>query len=247
MLTYTGGNPLSAESWIKHPEPVFARSDANGVFAPGHNGFFQSPDGTQDWIVYHANDSADYGCDGTRTTRVQPITWNADGTPHFGEPLSLDTPIPLPSGDTGADIAVPPLDVVRLEGFGLPDAFLRHSGFTMRLDFAPRPIADSMFVIVLGLADPEAVSLESFNFPTFYLRHQNNTLILTPDDRTETFAADATWRITDGLADSAWMSFESYNHPGSYIGQMFNVMALVPITDSSPSRAREDATFRANQ
>src|SRR5690606_40308924 len=26
MLTYTGGDPLSADSWVKHPEPVFQRS-----------------------------------------------------------------------------------------------------------------------------------------------------------------------------------------------------------------------------
>jgi GH43 family beta-xylosidase len=33
MLTYTGGDPLSAESWVKSPEPVFESSDENGVFA----------------------------------------------------------------------------------------------------------------------------------------------------------------------------------------------------------------------
>ena len=55
MLTYTGGDPLAAASWVKDPEPVFQRSDANGVYGPGHNGFFKSPDGTEDWIVYHAN------------------------------------------------------------------------------------------------------------------------------------------------------------------------------------------------
>ncbi|MBN8636638.1 MAG: glycoside hydrolase family 43 protein [Anaerolineae bacterium] len=129
LLTYTGDNPLAAESWVKSPEPIFVRNDAAGVYAPGHNGFFRSPDGTQDWIVYHANDSAAYGCDGTRSTRVQPITWNEDGTPNFGEAPSLDTPIPLPSGDPGADAALPVIDVVRLQAAALSSAYLRHSAF----------------------------------------------------------------------------------------------------------------------
>jgi GH43 family beta-xylosidase len=101
MLTYGGGDPLSAGAWTKHPEPVFARSDANEVYAPGHNGFFTSPDGKESWIVYHANASPSDGCTGERTTRVQKFTWNADGTPNFGEPLALSTPIAPPSGESG--------------------------------------------------------------------------------------------------------------------------------------------------
>ena len=88
MLTYNGGDPLSADSWVKDPEPVFQRSDENGVFGPGHNGFFKSPDGTEDWIVYHANDQVSDGCDNGRTTRVQKFTWNEDGTPNFGVPVA---------------------------------------------------------------------------------------------------------------------------------------------------------------
>jgi hypothetical protein len=102
MLTYGGGDPLSESAWVKHPDPVFARSDANGVYAPGHNGFFTSPDGSESWIVYHANASPGDGCTGERTTRVQPFTWNDDGTPNFGEPLALDTPIAPPSGERPA-------------------------------------------------------------------------------------------------------------------------------------------------
>lgn len=102
MLTHTGGDVLSPESWSKHPQPVFARSDENGVYAPGHNGFFTSPDGKESWIVYHANASASDGCTGERTTRAQKFTWNADGTPNFGAPLSLDTPVAPPSGEEAA-------------------------------------------------------------------------------------------------------------------------------------------------
>ncbi|MEV4631018.1 family 43 glycosylhydrolase [Micromonospora sp. NPDC049523] len=68
-------------------------------FAPGHNGFFTSPDGTESWIVYHANDSAGGGCDMNRSTRAQRFTWNADGTPNFGIPARLGTALTVPSGE----------------------------------------------------------------------------------------------------------------------------------------------------
>lgn len=99
MLTYNGGDPLLSSSWTKSPNPVFQRSNANGVYGPGHNGFFKSPDGTEDWIVYHANSSSSGGCDMNRSTRAQKFTWNADGTPNFGTPVALNTVLPSPSGE----------------------------------------------------------------------------------------------------------------------------------------------------
>ncbi|MFJ7294245.1 family 43 glycosylhydrolase [Streptomyces collinus] len=102
QLELTGSNPLSAASWTKKSTPVFQRSDANGVYGPGHNGFFTSPDGRENWIVYHANDSASEGCDNGRTTRAQKFTWNSDGTPDFGTPVRLGASLPGPSGEPSA-------------------------------------------------------------------------------------------------------------------------------------------------
>ncbi|WP_033437880.1 family 43 glycosylhydrolase [Saccharothrix sp. NRRL B-16314] len=99
LLTLTGSDPLNRSHWTKSPNPVFQRNDGNGVFAPGHNGFFKSPDGTEDWIVYHANDSASGGCDMNRSTRAQKFTWNSDGTPNFGTPVRLGTQLAAPSGE----------------------------------------------------------------------------------------------------------------------------------------------------
>ncbi|MFD1147749.1 family 43 glycosylhydrolase [Saccharothrix hoggarensis] len=99
MLEYRGGNPLSASSWSKFSNPIFQRNDANGVFGPGHHSFFTSPDGTETWIAYHANASASQGCGTTRTTRVQKISWNADGTPNLGVPVSTSTVLAGPSGE----------------------------------------------------------------------------------------------------------------------------------------------------
>lgn len=99
MLTYTGGDPLSAGSWLKYPEPVFQRSDEAGVFGPGHNTFFTSPDGTEVWFVYHANDRLTDGCDMGRNPRIQKLHWKEDGSPDFGVPAAPGTDLKVPSGE----------------------------------------------------------------------------------------------------------------------------------------------------
>lgn len=86
---------LSPASWTKHPRPVFV--GGNGVFGPGHCSFVASPDGSEDWIVYH---SARYqGSGWTRLLRAQRFGWSEDGLPDFGRPAPPDRPIPLPSGE----------------------------------------------------------------------------------------------------------------------------------------------------
>lgn len=83
-------NLLNPASWTKHPTPVFAAPNAGGTFAAGHHSFFTSPDGKQDWILYHANPAAGLGCGGRRSPRMQPFSWGADGMPAFGTPVRLD-------------------------------------------------------------------------------------------------------------------------------------------------------------
>lgn len=96
LIAGTNADLLNPQSWKQYPTPVFERADANGVFGPGHNGFFRSPDGTQDWIIYHAKTNSIYTYKG-RETRAQKFTWNADGTPNFGEPLPLSAWLEEPS------------------------------------------------------------------------------------------------------------------------------------------------------
>lgn len=90
-----------ASNWTKNPNPVFQKTSS--VFGPGHNSFVKSPDGTEDWIVYHANDGSGQGCGDQRTTRIQKVNWNGD-TPVFGEPVNPATAIARPSGEGTGDI-----------------------------------------------------------------------------------------------------------------------------------------------
>jgi GH43 family beta-xylosidase len=88
---------LKAESWHKFDHPFLSTDATAHAFSPGHNGFFRSPDGRQNWIIYHANPEGGQGCGNNRSPRMQPFTWNADGTPNFGKPVPIHQPLPKPS------------------------------------------------------------------------------------------------------------------------------------------------------
>lgn len=81
---------LDVKSWIKSPAPVLR--SGNGVYGPGHNQFTTSDDGKRDLLVYHGRDyeeiKGDPLKDPNRHTRIQELTWNPDGSPHFGEPVA---------------------------------------------------------------------------------------------------------------------------------------------------------------
>lgn len=86
---------LDPASWHKREEPIFV--SGNGLYGPGHHSFTTSPDGTEDWIVYHVAKYKDAGWN--REVRMQPFTWNADNTPNLGVPADPNLPLSLPSGE----------------------------------------------------------------------------------------------------------------------------------------------------
>lgn len=96
LLSFNGNNILDSASWEKSPTPLFKTSIENKVYAPGHNSFFKSPDGKQDWILYHANPEPGQGCGRFRSPRAQPFHWNENGLPVLGAPLNTGVPIKLP-------------------------------------------------------------------------------------------------------------------------------------------------------
>ena len=96
MLKLKGTNLLDSSAWQKARQPMFVTSEKNGVFSPGHNSFFKSPNGKEDWILYHANSAPGQGCGGFRSPRAQRFSWKADGTPDFGEPVKTGVVLPIP-------------------------------------------------------------------------------------------------------------------------------------------------------
>lgn len=97
--TTTATDLLAPGVWTKTPTPVFGPYAANGTYGVGHNGFFKSPDGTQNWLVYHANPGTGQGCGDQRSVRIQPFTFRSDGSPDFGSPLPATDYIKRPSGE----------------------------------------------------------------------------------------------------------------------------------------------------
>ena len=86
-------DPMDPANWTK-TGPVFQATST--VFGVGHASFTTSPDGTEDWIVYHAKVSEAPGWE--REIRTQPFTWTADGSPSFGSPVASRVQLDQPSG-----------------------------------------------------------------------------------------------------------------------------------------------------
>jgi GH43 family beta-xylosidase len=96
-------DPMNPANWRKSAETVFYRNDntyspTKGVNGVGHCSFTKSPDGTEDWIVYHVKDYSASGWD-PRSTFMQKFTWNSDGTPDFGTPVAWGERLLVPSGE----------------------------------------------------------------------------------------------------------------------------------------------------
>ncbi len=88
------GNVLDPKNW-KKSGPVFQGNEK--VFGVGHVSFVKSPDETEDWIIYHSKKDTVPGW--IRNVRMQPFSWNADGTPNIGEAIPAGVKIDRPSGE----------------------------------------------------------------------------------------------------------------------------------------------------
>lgn len=90
-----GGDPLDPQSWRKHGEPVL-RATAK-TWGVGHNCFVRSPDGSEDWIVFHAK--LETKPNWNRAIHVQPFRWDDEGRPIFGAPIDPGIALARPSGE----------------------------------------------------------------------------------------------------------------------------------------------------
>jgi GH43 family beta-xylosidase len=93
LLELIGADPLAPGAWRKHPAPVFAPTET--TFGLGHASFVKSPDGRQDWFVYHVKQERKDGW--SRIIFAQPFHWTQGGFPDFGKPVARDEPLPVPT------------------------------------------------------------------------------------------------------------------------------------------------------
>jgi GH43 family beta-xylosidase len=93
LLEFTEGTPLAAENWKKRG-CIFSRNAL--VHGVGHCSFVQSPDQTEDWIIYHTKTKRKHGWN-DRTVHAQRFTWTEEGLPYLGTPIAAGVPIPLPA------------------------------------------------------------------------------------------------------------------------------------------------------
>lgn len=89
-------NLLSSSNWVKKG-PVF-----QGPLGVGHCSFTTSPDGTEDWIIYHSKKNTADGWE--REIIMQSFKWSADGYPDFGLPVGAGVEIKRPSGEYEAEV-----------------------------------------------------------------------------------------------------------------------------------------------
>jgi GH43 family beta-xylosidase len=93
-LVSMDADPMSPENWRKSGPVLLGTEQVLGV---GHSSFAKSPDGTEDWILYHSKKTEKPGWE--RDIRLQPFRWNEDGSPYFGLPIPAGDLIPLQAGE----------------------------------------------------------------------------------------------------------------------------------------------------
>lgn len=104
MLELVGNDPMQYQSWRKHTQGcVFHQNTLTGVYGTGHASFTTSPDGKENYIVYHAQTTPNPAADLYRTARIQKFDWNEDGTPNF--PLAENGPFPVPAGQQAMQVS----------------------------------------------------------------------------------------------------------------------------------------------
>ncbi len=111
LLTNTDGNLLNPASWVKSG-PVFRKN--GNVYGVGHPTFLKSPDGTEDWMAYHAKRLSTDGW-GDRSVRAQEFFVASDGSLNLGAARPVSLAQPKPGGEDGAPASANPVDA---QGWG---------------------------------------------------------------------------------------------------------------------------------
>ncbi|KAF2154936.1 glycoside hydrolase family 43 protein [Myriangium duriaei CBS 260.36] len=98
QLELVGADPMNNQDWVKRDAGcVFYQNKLEDAYGVGHASFVKSPDGSEEWIVYHGMRNAWNGWT-ARTIRAQKFGWNSDGSPSFPRPGY--GPYPVPAGQS---------------------------------------------------------------------------------------------------------------------------------------------------
>ena len=113
QLELIGPDPMVPSDWRKNDAGcVFYQDPDNQAYGVGHASFTKSPDGSQDWIVYHGMKDYELGW-ADRTIRTQEFGWNSDGTPNF--PRYVVFPYPMLLGNHFDDVLGQGMDPIRFQ------------------------------------------------------------------------------------------------------------------------------------
>lgn len=102
---------LDPASWKKLEGPLLTKSldPADRSLAPGHACTVKSPDGKEDWLVYHAYEGSTTSFSGeqeARCARMLKIEWDENGMPVMGNPIAYDVLQQAPSGSSDGTVAL---------------------------------------------------------------------------------------------------------------------------------------------
>lgn len=164
LLEFKGGDPLDPLSWEKHTEPILTASE--GAWGPGHCSFTTSPDGSEDYVVYHANRVSGTSWGG-RSVRIQKIDW-VDGLPVIGSPTKPGVELPVPSENAPKiDTIIFDLDgtLVPIDQHEFTSEYLRLLGERMAVfGFEPKQAIDTIWkgCFVMTDNDGSVINSEAF-------------------------------------------------------------------------------------
>jgi hypothetical protein len=132
------------------------------VYGPGVAAFTKSPDGTEDWFLY--NVSARGGTTWIRNICGQKFEWVND-EPVLGEPVGLNTLVPIPSGEV--------VDRIMIQG----------EDMDLTGNTAITEIEGDKVLVFPALTDTASALVkvtEKGQYP-LYLRYRNNTDTPSPN------------------------------------------------------------------
>ncbi|MEH7333919.1 family 43 glycosylhydrolase [Neobacillus drentensis] len=139
----TDGDILDKDSWSRKNDVFVATSDVSG---PARAGFVKSPDGKEDWMIYHSRVYKDTSRNWWRQVNIKKFGWNEDGTPNFGEPVSPYKWQELPSGDLGQGDMYQAEDAIRYGDITKDNSHKNYQG-TGYINLPNKTGAEASFVI----------------------------------------------------------------------------------------------------